>query len=175
MFRLAVAQGRGQERGSREQETRCRGSGRGSTGENTEAGLCREPRRCAPEGAGPDGGQALAHPKAPWEALSAGAGRLLTDPPVEDQASAEHIVQSCAKPQICINSVSLEPPTLGLTGGGTEGLFDFLTSPCSAWSPGNSWGVFELEPRRPGSATRKGLSEPNAQLMCAHGGFCSLD
>lgn len=40
-----------------------------------------------------------------------------------------HIFQCCrAKPQIHINSISLEPPTSGLMGGGIEGLFDFLTS-----------------------------------------------
>lgn len=54
---------------------------------------------------------------------------MLTDPLMEGRESTEHILQACrTKPQICINSVSLEPPTLGLTGGGPEGLFDFLTS-----------------------------------------------
>lgn len=36
-------------------------------------------------------------------------------------------------------------------------------------------GVFEPEPWRSGSATRKGLFKPNTELMSAHNSFCSLD
>lgn len=36
-------------------------------------------------------------------------------------------------------------------------------------------GVFEPEPRRSGSAARKGLFKPNTELMSAHNSFCSRE
>jgi hypothetical protein len=44
----------------------------------------------------------------PWDPFVR-VGWLLMDHPREDQESESHIFQSCVKPQICTNSVSLEP------------------------------------------------------------------
>lgn len=49
----------------------------------------------------------------PRDAFLVRVGWLLMDHPTEDQESTEPHLQSCVKPQISTNSISLEPPTWG--------------------------------------------------------------
>lgn len=101
------------------------------SGEEMEAGSFHD--GCVPEGEGPcrTGGQGLLDGIASWGAFSlwVGAGWLLMDDRTEDQESGEpHLSVLSYKTPNPLNSISLEPPTSGLMGGGIEGLFDFLTS-----------------------------------------------
>lgn len=62
------------------------------------------------------------------------------------------------------------------SGEAASKVFDFLTSSRRlSTEPRQLVGVFEPEPRRSGSAARKGLFKPNTELMSAHNSFCSLD